>query len=460
MILRQGLFTMGRGKANLQGFKNAFQALKNEENWVAINESYFYKELPDGRLLEPIRSKAGLSTSDIYLDPEELTTIRLLKSIPGIGRFVGSLERAQSAFINTVRREVFDSYAAKFPDADPTELALRAKFVNNATGRSNFKEIPTAFQLMMTSPRYTASRWSMAGEAFRNPAMAMKSTAARENLKDLGFTASTIATSLGIMQALGFQVDWDYGSSDFLKARRGGVTYDPTAGMGKVMRTALRMVAYYLGRKEENFFENFKEEVGKIFEDTLSPAVSTGKILATGTTLAGKEPKEYEKGLWNLTPLVFSGFMEGLKADGLGIATADTAAEFLGIGVNRYPSSRVDALGRPWNPKLEQQDADVLSELKRIGLEINNADKRKGYTDAQNQDLATRQGTFLIPTIRAQMAMPGYQKLSRSEKKQLLINELKSVKREFNKDWNDAENERAVSEFEARVREELKRGLR
>jgi hypothetical protein len=288
----------------------------------------------------------------------------------------------------------------------------------------------------------------------------MKSTAARENLKDLGFTASTIATSLGIMQALGFQVDWDYGSSDFLKARRGGVTYDPTAGMGKVMRTALRMVAYYLGRKEENFFENFKEEVGKIFEDTLSPAVSTGKILATGTTLAGKEPKEYEKGLWNLTPLVFSGFMEGLKADGLGIATADTAAEFLGIGVNRYPSSRVDALGRPWNPKLEQQDADVLSELKRIGLEINNADKRKGYTDAQNQDLATRQGTFLIPTIRAQMAMPGYQKLSRSEKKQLLINELKSVKREFNKDWNDAENERAVSEFEARVREELKRGLR
>lgn len=461
MLLRQGLFTLGRGRANLEGIKNAFRALKDPDGWDAINEAYFFKETADGKLLEPIRRQAGLATSDIHLDPEEFGVIKNLQKIRILGRLPGSLERAQSAFINTVRREAFDDFVAKFPNATAEELAARARFINAATGRSNWKDVPKALQVLMTSPRYTASRYEILGEAIRNP-FALRSAAARENIKDMAVTAASIATALKLMEAVGFEVTWDPFSSDFLKVRRGGTVYDPTAGVGKALRTTLRIAAYGTGFKEAGYKGNIKEEVGKVLSDTISPAISTGVALTTGKSLIGTDLKPTERGFWNLAPLVVSGFAEGIAQDGVGRAAIDTIPEFFGIGVSRYPSAEHDAAGRPLDKKAQEKDKDVLSELERLGINLDLAKKEKEIPETDKERMARSRaaGDMVIQMARPIINSPSYRSASKTIKKDTLQAIASKARQSAHARFNAEKKRRKMEEHTKRVEEEMKAGIK
>jgi hypothetical protein len=459
MLLRQGLFTLGRGKANLKGLTNFFKALGDDTAWDVINESYFYKEAADGRLLEPIRSKAGLATSDVYLDPEEIRVIQLLKKVPVLSKFVGSLERGQAAFINTVRREVFDQFVEKFPDATEMELKARARFINAATGRSNWKDVPVAFQAVMTSPRYTASRYEILGEVLRNPAN-INNKGARENLKDLGFVAGSVAGTLKLMEVLGFEVSWDPFSSDFLKVRRGGTVYDPTAGVGKALRTALRVIAYGAGLKEMKYGESIKEEFGKILSDTLSPGLSTPATMITGENLMGMEAKTTERGIFLALPLLVGSFVEGLEEGGMGEAMSSAIPEFFGIGVNRYQSKAVNALGQPATTKATPAQDFVLRELNRLKIEISPLERKDAKTDGTWRGMATAQGAEVAKALFAMMQSQGYKNAVLTEKKEMILQEVKLAKKEFNAEYNEAEREHKDLERSLKIRYEKEKGLR
>lgn len=464
MLLRQGLFTLGRGKANAQAIRNALDALKSEDAWLALNESSYYKELKDGRLAEPIRRNAGLATSDIHLDPEEFGVIHQLKKIPILGKVTGSLERAQSAYINTIRREVFDDFVNKFPDAAESELKARSRFINAATGRSNWKDVPKPLQAVMTSPRYTASRWEMIGEYMRNPSEALQSQAARENLKDLGATAASVAVALKLMEAVGFDVDWDYTSNDFLKVRRGGTVYDPTAGMGKVLRTAIRIPAFMTGRLETKFGSSAKDELGKIFSDTASPILSAIQTGFTGKSLGGMPLKDTEKGLWVLAPLVMSGFAEGVATEGVGQAAIDALPEFFGIGVNRYPSKKKDSLGRPSDSKQEARDKDALDELRRVKVEIEPAKKRSKFeapeTDKEYEARAKAQSESVLNALRDTLYSKQYGNLTLREKSEELKRVTSEAKREFNREYNSAQADKKSTERSLEIERQMKAGIK
>lgn len=463
MLLRQGLYTMGRGKANLQGLKNFIKALGDEDAWTAINESYYYKEAKDGRLLEPIRSKAGLATSDVFLDPEEITVIRILKSVPGLNKVVGSLERGQSAFINTVRREIFDDFVNKFPDAADAELAARARFINAATGRSNWKDVPKMAQYLMTSPRYTASRWELFGELLRNPVEALKSQAARENLKDVGLMAGSVLGVLKIMEAVGFDVTWDPMSSDFLKVRRGNTVYDPTAGLGKVARAVFRSIAIankYRNGEKVDFGMNVKDTIGDILSDTVNPAITGPFTATTGKTLGGFDAKPTEKGFWLVTPLLVSGFAESLSEDGLGEAALNAVPEFFGVGVNRYASRDLDELGRPKSEIRSADEAKVISELKRLGLKVEPNDRRKTDTDRTWQARTKAQGDAILSAIKEMVKHPSYLKLTPTQKKKELMDEVGRIKKDFNREFNESERARKDEENTQRIEREMAMGAR
>lgn len=464
MVLRQGLFTLGRGKATLKGIENLFKALPSEDAWAAIDHAYFLKETKDGRLLEPIRRAAGLSTSDVFLNPEELTVLQKLKSIPGLGKLAGALERGQSAFINTVRREAFDHYVEFAKDVSEKELKARARFINAATGRSNIKSVPAMLEALMTSPRYTASRWEMIGEMARNPFAAFKSEAARENLKDLGATAALVLGSLKVAELAGFQVEWDPYSNDFMKIRRGDQTYDPTAGMGKVVRTAARMIGYTAGFKEMTARENWGKEFGKIFSDTVSPAITVPIALRTGKSITGYDLDDEEKGVWAAAPLILSGFAQTMTAEGAGQALIDTLPEFFGVGTNRYGSSKVDAVGRPWDATQERKDMDVISELNRLGVKIDKADKRgkdePKETDTQFKARAIAQGNAVLNALRELMRSPSYKGMSLREKQDEAKKAASAAKKEFNADFNDQQRTRKEDERLKEIERQLAGGIR
>lgn len=463
MLLRQGLYTLGRGKATGQGIKNFIKAVGDEDAWTAINESYYYKEAKDGRLLEPIRSHAGLATSDVFLDPEEITVIRILKSFPGLNKFVGSLERGQSAFINTVRREIFDDFVNKFPDATEAELKARARFINAATGRSNWKEVPKELQYVMTSPRYTKSRWELFAELLRNPVEAFRSQAARENLKDLGATAGSVLALLKIMEAIGFDVTWDPMSSDFLKVRRGNTVYDPTAGLGKVARAVFRTIAiadkHRRGEKVE-FGTNVKDIIGDTFSDTASPIITGTYTGLTGKTIAGYDAKTSEKGLWLLAPLIVSGFYESFSEDGIGEAAANAVPEFFGVGVNRYASKEMDELGRPKADSQSVGETKVRHELSRLGIKIEANARRKTDTDRTWQARTKAQGDEILKVLIPMLNHPAYLKLTPTEKKAEIMKEVANVKKGFNREFNEAERARKDEENVRRIEKEMAAGAR
>lgn len=463
MLLRQGLYTLGRGKANLEGLRSFIKAVGDEDAWTAINESYYYKEAKDGRLLEPIRSHAGLATSDVFLDPEEITVIRILKGVPGLNRFVGALERGQSAFINTVRREIFDDFVNKFPDATEAELAARARFINAATGRSNWKDVPKMAQYVMTSPRYTHSRWELFGELLRNPVEAFKSKAARENLKDLGATAGSVLAILKIMESVGFDVSWDPMSSDFLKVRRGNTVYDPTAGLGKVARAVFRSIViadkHRRGEKVD-FGTNVKDIIGDTLSDTASPIITGTYTGVTGKTIAGYDAKPHEKGFWLLAPLLVTGFAESWSQDGLGEAALNAVPEFFGVGVNRYASKEMDELGRPKSQIQSGEELKVLAEFKRLGAKVDPNDRRKTDTDKTWQARTKAQGDAIFAAVKDLIRHPAYLKLTPTEKKKELMDEVGRIKTEFNREFNEAEKARKDDENVRRIEKEMAAGAR
>lgn len=403
VVFRQGLFTTSRPKAFVRALGQAGKVAFSEKNLAKYQRSLDNARTPDGKMLQPIRRKAGLSLTDTFNNREELAAARMLQKIPGIGKAVGgSLERFQTAFINTARAEVFD--AAVRRGYSPNELKLRAQFINNATGRGNFKRSPdTLFQILMTSPRYEKSRWAMLGEPIKNAALIRAGSkagmatgqmgfnrAAIANLQDMVVTASEVFGMFKLAEAAEYKVNMDPISSDFLKMREGEYgedgtwipgeeVWDVTAGISPRMRDLMRL--YVMGRNQVDkegeealrYGKNWLNLLGSAVGRTASPAIRTPlekgsmldqkydlekqgwKFIGTGpnmiivppVTETGREPKNPFSGFafdddemdWpSLFPLVIQATVQTTKAEGGWAGAGAFLKEFLGTSVNRYPA--------------------------------------------------------------------------------------------------------------------------
>ena len=360
VVFRQGLFGTARPAAFAKGLVAGGKTVFSEKNIAKYQYELDNARLPDGKALAPIRNKAGLDLSDTVNNREELMVSRWMKKIPGIGKTVGgALERFQVSYINTVRAEVFDAAVRRGYSAE--ELSLRAKFINNATGRGNFKEAPGILgQILFTSPRYEKSRWAILGEPLKNTVLlragSAKGTAtglagfnraALANLQDMAVTAGEVLLLFKAAEAGGMTVNYDPTSSDFLKMRDGEEVWDVTAGIAPRMRDFMRMYVY---AQDPNVRKNWTTVVGKSVVRALSPAVRlpSEKGVAAMQGRAGKAPvnpftgykfedEEMEWASW--FPLVIQATIEAGKIDGIQGGAEAFAKEFVGTSVSRYPRS-------------------------------------------------------------------------------------------------------------------------
>lgn len=301
--------------------------------------------------LAPIREKAGLSLTGSGVKEEGFASsvVEFIgKKVPALGK----LERFQTAFMNSVRSEMFDDFVKAFPDATEEELKRRAKFINSTLGRSNIKEVPEVFEQLMTSPRWTKSRWEMAAQYARTPETAARALAgdkaAQQNLFDLGRTAGAMLAVYKLAEASGAKVELtDPSSPDFLKIRVGDTVYDPTSSVAAPIRTVLRL--YYMtgvpkatGQKgiEVTPRKNWGSEISSTLVNTLGPGPRTLTNNLVGKSISGYDLKDDEKGWAQLMPLIAKGMKETWDEDGPTAALARGAVEFLGVNSNKFPAKK------------------------------------------------------------------------------------------------------------------------
>jgi hypothetical protein len=332
----------------------------------------------------PIQKKAGLQITSDLTDPEEIVSTRLLHAlgvkiedvaseIPVVGkplgavlgRPFGALRRFQAGLINSVRADVFD-FAVRHGYTEK-ELAQRAAFINNATGRGNLKNVPGIFQLIMTSPRYEVSRWAMPGEALRNPIRfgADLATgkgynkAAAANMQDMAVTAAGIYGLMKVAELSGYKADFRpfvekdgkrVRNPDFLKMRKGDEVWDVTAGIAPRLQDAMGVI---LAFEEPDWGQTVLDVAKRAGGRAASPALKTPvqqfsymRQRAKGRTedelkdpFTGFVPEEEEKGWMAWAPLIYRTFWRELQQGGSGVegAVKAGAKEFVGTSVNRYP---------------------------------------------------------------------------------------------------------------------------
>jgi hypothetical protein len=329
-LFRQGLYGLTRPAAWGRSAVKGAKALVSEAEFEVGMSQIFNREIK-GNLMEPIRRRAGLQLTDSITDVEEGFISRLLSKVPIIGR---PLERGQAMFLNALRADVFDTFYKNLPDATAQELASRAQFINSAFGRSNLKRVNETLQIVMTSPRYTASRWEMAGAALKYGPKAVKDRGARANIQDLAVAAGGIITALKIAEASGAEVEWDPTSTDFGKIRVGKTVYDPTAGVAMPIRTAMRIYTYITTKGSAGYNGNPMDEGFNVLGNTLSPGIRKPIESMMGQSMRGYELDDVEKSAWGWAPLIVQGVVKNWGD--WGQMGAQAGAEFVGINSNKY----------------------------------------------------------------------------------------------------------------------------
>lgn len=349
VLTRQGLFGLSRPGAFVKGLGKGLKALASEKNLVKIENDILSHKV-GGQTAGVVYRKAGLSLSSHLTNPEEMVIGKLLSRIPG----AGALGRAQTAFINTLRSETMDR-AIRLGYKE-NELAARANFINSATGRSNAKNVPTALEVIMTSPRYERSRWEMLAQPFRNPALIVKDAVtgkglnrgAVDNIQDMAITAAEIYGLYKLTEASGYEVEWDPTSSDFLKMRKGDEVWDPSAGLAPRIRDAMRFVVWGMN-------PTYQHNVSKVVSQTVlrpvSPAIKQPVELGSqqvqrargvpedkmASFFTGWKIDEDEKGWITFAPLIIQTAKKYLdEGDREGAASA-AFREWIGQSVNKYP---------------------------------------------------------------------------------------------------------------------------
>lgn len=316
-----------------------------------------------GKNMADVRKAAGLKTS--HMDTEEAFASKMFDKVPGLNR----LENFQKAFLDSGRIERFDSFYRKFPDATDKELRDYAKYLNSAMGKSNVSRVPEALEVVMTSPRWTASRWEMAGRLMRTPEKwvrgALGNKAAKQEARNLGRYAVAMYGMLKVAESQGAQIEFDPRSSDFLKMRMGEKVFDPTSGVAMPIRTALRMMLYARG-ENAGFGNSAGIELAKTAINTANPVITTPWGLITGKNLTGFELDEEERGAMLMLPLIANGAMESWKKDGPIGAMVQTGTEIVGINSLRYPKKKPE-----WKPRSQAKgDTPMDTDRLRTGTKV------------------------------------------------------------------------------------------
>jgi hypothetical protein len=364
-VARQGIF-----ETLYQGFRHPIRTIKSIGNGLKMlvapgkgaHRSYTYLDT----LMRRDPSFAAATSKGMYFAPntddiaialtrhEEMFMSNIARKVPWIKRS----EDAYTYFLNRVRLDAFKDVADDLArlGAKDTDYRLFAKIVNASTGRGDISvinkiltggrgDVGPALNATFFSPRLLVSRFQMPyyslkaifrGMAHPNdPAarLVMKEAAGR-----LAAMASVVGTTLGLVKASGLaEVETDFRSADFLKARIGNTRIDPWAGYQQIFR-----FLYQLGVGEQKSSTtgrvsqvDQRELIWKFLQSKASPSIGILLDLLEGETYYGEEIKTPQWVREKTVPLFLQDLWDAFEDKGLmgmGLATPG----FMGVGVQTY----------------------------------------------------------------------------------------------------------------------------
>ena len=329
-------------------------------------------------------TRYGPDAVDMSLREERFIS-RWAEKIPGIQ----ASERAYVAFLNKLRRGVFDDYADRVNRAvaegtmtaekRATELREMSRHINISTGRSDLSARQASSDLLVAgnatffSPRLNIGRVQAFGNLFRaiSPTSSLSRRMRFEIAADYAtFVGQGIAV-LEIMNLLGWvDVELDPRSSDFGK----GVTdqgdrFEPWAGFQPIVRYTAQILSNQrkAGNGEIETFEgNRLEPIGRFIRSKFDPGIPaiTWDLLTGQNFLGDPIDLSTREGIQKeitdrFIPLAPADIIEGAAAEGL-LGALKGAVSLVGVGYARYLGYG-DVLDFVAREQFDGQDYDDLN---------------------------------------------------------------------------------------------------
>lgn len=483
VLARQGMRAWTKPLIAIKNTKNALKAMMSDENLLHFQNERMTREI-DGKLAEPIRRKAHLSRTTHFADQEEFALGKLFRWFGDIGghapgkvgevlkELPGALDRFQSEFINGVRDDFFD-YGIK-RGWSAAELDDRAKYINSVFGRSNAKQVGTLAEVLLTSPRYERSRWETLYRMVRDPLKAGvslgKDKAANEAVKEMAIMAGEVLAVVKLAELAGFDTPLNPMDKEFGIMRRGNETWDISAGLGPRFRDLMKLLK--LGDPKN------RETIGSISGRATTRAISPGVRIPTQQAyftkqraqgvkeadikdpFSGFEPDPGDKGIQSLAFLIWKQTNQAIQEQGILNGLGVFAKEFVGTSVNRYPSRKVDAAGRPYNESQVKADKKYLDEMERVGVVGKLADKDSGQTDEYQMRISKEAGNKVMEIVKPVIDSPVYKQLTRTQKGDLLKARITQAKKLYHAPPNQREAEYKRKKHSEQIQRETKAGIK
>ena len=330
-----------------------------------------------------VSEKAGLSRTRFGAtaqleDREEQFRSSIAETIPLLGRLIRASNRAYTTFLNRLRADMFDDYAAELTrvgqGTDANFKAL-ATAMNTLTGRGKIPG-PRALEQMLNvglfAPQFVFSKFRTPVDLARAPAAIRRQMAA-----DVVGTFAAVSSGLALLKLSGLaDVELNPKSSDFGKARFGNVRIDPWGGFQPIARYLAQIVT---GERKATGSGDIRE-VGRIetaekfLESKLAPVPGALLDLIRGRTFLGEEVEfgakpEFDDVLTSrLVPFILQDINDAMIERGM-LGAALGFPGLVGFGVQAF-TTRADLqnelaaaeFGKPWDQITgEEQQALELS---------------------------------------------------------------------------------------------------
>ena len=360
--------------------------------WKPMLRAFKSEEFADAELLRlgtrpgvGIAEKAGLSRTRFGAtaqleDREEQFRSAIAETIPLLGRLVRASNRAYSTFLNRLRADMFDDYAAELKrvgQGTDANFEALATAMNTLTGRGKVPG-PRALEQLMNaaffSPKFVFARLRTPVDLARAPAAVRRQMAA-----DVVGTFAAVSSGLALLKLSGLaDVQLDPRSSDFGKARFGNIRIDPWGGFQPIARYLAQIVT---GERKATGSGDIRE-VGRIetaekfLESKLAPVPGALLDLIRGRTFLGEEVEfgakpEFDDAITSrLVPLVLQDINDAMIERGM-LGAALGFPGVVGVGVQAF-KTRADLqnelaaaeFGLPWDQITgqEQQALELANE--------------------------------------------------------------------------------------------------
>lgn len=268
--LRQGIFFIDRPEY-WKSFAHMFKVFGSENASKALIADI--RSRPSWELMKRARLAITDPHSHFLADREEGFISDWAEKIPLVGLGVKASNRAYSGFLNKLRADTFDSMVRQYEKmgvnvaTDTAKLRELANFINAATGRGSlgkrFDAANPAMAATFFSPRLIASRIQMLSpHNYLKADPVIRKQAWRSLIAYTGYVGTLAA--LG-KYGMGWDVESDPTSSDFMKLKNGNTRYDHMGGFQQFVVLTARLLS---GDTKQQNGETRDLDDGKFGKDT------------------------------------------------------------------------------------------------------------------------------------------------------------------------------------------------